>query len=141
VDFRPSGEVEVDFGAGPRTVSPGMQVLDLTPGGGLVPESGPVDWSQLEQFPRCLTVRWSGPDRGVVEAIRAHMGVRLLYWDDAVGDLDLRDTRLATVRLGGRHLHSARLPEAVETVLLDQPSPGLHLEAVDDGRGLDLRLL
>ncbi|MFG1607576.1 hypothetical protein [Actinoplanes sp. NPDC049265] len=140
MDFEPSDEVVVDFGAGPRTVPPGLQVLDLTPGGGLAPESGPVDWTQLEQLPRCLTVRWSGPDRGVVEAIRAHMGVRSLHWDDAVGDLGLGDTRLATVRLGGRHLHSARLPEQVETVLLDRPSPGLHLEAPDDGRGLDLRL-
>jgi hypothetical protein len=140
VDLLPGDDVVVDFGAGPRTVATGLQVLDLTPGGGLVPETGPVDWSQLEHFPRCVTVQWSGPDRGVVEAIRAHMGVRFLYWSEAVGDLDLEDTRLGTVRLGGPHLRSARLPRDVEVVLLDQPPPGLHLEAPDDGLGVDLRL-
>src|SRR5215813_8299384 len=87
---RPAGWVEVDFGAGPRRLAAATRVLDLTPAGGLVPVEGPIDWTALEALPHCLTVEWSGPDRGIIDAVGARLGIRFLYWSDAVGDLDLR---------------------------------------------------
>jgi len=132
--------VEVDFGAGPRWLSPATRVLDLTPAGGLVPSEGPVDWSQLAQLPNCLTVQCSGPDRGIVDAVGARLGIRFLYWSDAAGDLDLRRTHLGTVRLDGAQLGSVRLPRMIETVLVIRPPAGLRIEAPGEGRHVDLRL-
>jgi hypothetical protein len=60
---RPTVGVEVDFGGRPRRLAAGTRVLDLTPAGGLVPAEGPIDWTQLDKLPHCLTVEWSGPDR------------------------------------------------------------------------------
>jgi hypothetical protein len=132
--------VEVDFGAGPRRLAAGTSVLDLTPAGGLVPADGPVDWTQLDRLPHCLTVEWSGPDRGIVDALGARLGIRFLYWSDAAGDLDLRATHLGTVRLDGARLRSVRLPRLIETVLLRKPPANLRVEAPDEGRRVDLRL-
>ncbi|MEV4135662.1 hypothetical protein AB0J72_26235 [Dactylosporangium sp. NPDC049742] len=132
--------MEVDFGAGPRWLSPATRVIDLTPAGGLVPSEGPVDWSQLDLLPDCRTVNWSGPDRGIVDAVAARLGIRFLYWSDAVGDLDLRRTHLGTVRLDGTGLSSVRLPRLIETVLLIRPPAGLRIEAPGEGRHVDLRL-
>jgi hypothetical protein len=132
--------VEVDFGAGPRWLSAGTKVLDLTPDGGLAPAEGPVDWAQLDKLPLCLTVTWCGPDRGIVDAVGGRPGIRFLYWSDAVGDLDLRGTHLGTVRLDSAQLRSVLLPRLIETVLLRKPPPDLRIEAPDEGRGVDLRL-
>ncbi|MEO3745243.1 hypothetical protein [Plantactinospora sp. B5E13] len=115
-------------------------MLDLTPAGGLVPTDGPVDWTQLDKLPYCRTVEWSGPDRGIVEAVGAHPGIRFLYWSEAAGDLDLRATRLGTVRLEGAALGSVRLPSSIDTVLLRRPPANLRVEAPDDGARLELRL-
>ncbi|MFG2040582.1 hypothetical protein [Dactylosporangium sp. NPDC048998] len=137
---QPVGGVEVDFGAGPRRLAAGTVVLDLTPAGGLVPAEGPIDWTQLDKLPHCRTVEWSGPDRGVVDAVAGRLGIRFLYWSDAVGDLDLRRTHLGTVRLNGAQLRSVRLPRLIETVLLLRPPAGLQVEAPNEGRRVALRL-
>ncbi|WP_433606467.1 hypothetical protein ACQP2P_30110 [Dactylosporangium sp. CA-139114] len=132
--------VEVDFGAGLRRLPRWQQVLDLTPHrDGLVPAEGPVDWSQLDLLPGCLTVDWAGPQRGVVEAIARHPTIRFLYWRDAVGDVDLRSTNLGTVQFEGPGLGNVRLPESVETLLLLDPPAAPQVEAPDEGHGLDLR--
>jgi hypothetical protein len=132
--------VKVDFGAGPRRLPAATTVLDLTPAGGLVSAEGPIDWTQLDQLPNCLTVQWSGPDRGIVDAVGARLGIRFLYWSDATGDLDLRRTHLSTVRLDGAQLRSVRLPRLIETVLLRKPPANLQVEAPSEGRRVDLRL-
>jgi hypothetical protein len=85
-------------------------------------------------------VEWSGPDRGIVDAVGTRLGIRFLYWSDAVGDLDLRGTHLGTVRLEGARLRSVRLPRLIETVLLRKPPANLQVEAPDEGRRVDLRL-
>ncbi|RSM74834.1 hypothetical protein DMB66_00345 [Actinoplanes sp. ATCC 53533] len=85
-------------------------------------------------------MEWSGPDRGIADAVGARLGIRFLYWSDAVGDLDLRRTRLRTVRLAGAELRSVRLPRSIETVLLRDPPAGLQVEAPDEGSRVDLRL-
>lgn len=87
-------DVQLDFGAGPRPIQPWIRVLDLRPDAGLVPAAGPVDWAQLDSLPHLLTVKWAGPDRGVVEAVTARPNIQFLYWHDAAGDVDLSSTRL-----------------------------------------------
>ncbi|MEV1176798.1 tyrosine-type recombinase/integrase [Nonomuraea sp. NPDC049784] len=97
--------VEVDFGAGPRQIASSTRVLNL--GGGdssLAPAEGPVDWSQLDKLPACITVEWSGAERGIVDALATHPNIRFLYWNEASGDIDLTTTRLGTVRLDGARL-------------------------------------
>jgi hypothetical protein len=136
-----AGEVVVDFGAGPRRLPRSTRVLNLRPeDGDLVPADGPVDWSQLDSLPHCLTVDWSGAERGIIGAVAAHPGIRFLYWDGAAGNIDLTATRLGTVRLEGAGLHSVRLPESIETLHLRRWPPTLQVEAPDLGHRLDLRL-
>lgn len=137
---RAAAMVEVDFGAGVRRLAAGRSVLDLTVAGGLVPAEDPVDLAELDKLPHCLTVEWSGPDRGIVDAVRDRPGIRFLHWSDAAGDLDLRGTHLGTVRLDGAALRSVRLPRSIETVLLRKPPAGLQVEAPDGGRSVDLGL-
>src|SRR6266540_1478787 len=133
--------VEVDFGAGPRRLAGSTRVLDLRPGSdGLVSAEGPVDWSQLDALPQCLTVEWSGPERGIIAAVAARRGIRFLYWYDAIGDIDLRSTSLGTVRFEGAGLRSVRLPDSIETLLLRRPPAALQVDAPDMGHRLDLRL-
>jgi hypothetical protein len=137
----PPADIEVDFGAGPKPLQSWTQVLDLTPRpDGLIPAEGPIDWSQLDALPDCLTIQWSGPECGIISAIAARRGIRFLYWDDAVGDIDLSSTGLGTVRLEGAGLRTVRLPETIETLLLRKPPATLQVDAPDGGNGLDLRL-
>ncbi|MFC0029995.1 hypothetical protein ACFFMM_10720 [Micromonospora chaiyaphumensis] len=135
-----SADVEVNFGGGPKRLARSTRVLNLRPADGLVPVDGQVHWSQLDALPQCLTVEWSGPERGIIEAVAARPGIRFLYWDDAVGDIDLTSTNLGTVRLNGAGLRSVRLPKSVGTLLLRRPPAALRVEAPEMGHGLDLRL-
>lgn len=130
----------MDFGAGQKRLARSTRVVNLRPAGGMVSVDGPVDWSQLDALPQCLTVEWAGPGRGIIEAVAARPGIRFLYWDDAVGDLDLSSTNVGTVRLEGAGLRSVRLPDSVEMLLLRRPPAALHVEAPEMGHGLDLRL-
>jgi hypothetical protein len=116
------------------------EALDLTTPDGPVPAEGPVDWALLDQFPRCVSISWCGPERGLIDAVAARPGIRFLEWSDAEGDLDLRRTHLDTVRLDGARLRGVRLPRAIGTLLLRRPPAGLTVEAPDEGHGLDLRL-
>lgn len=71
---------------------------------------------------------WSGPPRGIVEAMAARPGIQFLYWSNAQGDVDLTATHLTTVRLDGTQLHSVRLPDTVRQLALGRDvlpdSPG-----------------
>jgi hypothetical protein len=135
-----SADVEVDFGAGPKRLAPWTRVLNLHPEDGMVPVKGPIDWSQLDALPECLTVEWAGPERGIIEAVAAHPNIRFLYWTDAADDIDLTSTRLGTVRLEGAGLRRVRLPESIETLLLRRPPATLEVDAPEMGERLDLRL-
>ncbi|MFC7482421.1 hypothetical protein ACFQX7_23760 [Luedemannella flava] len=132
-------KVVLDFGAGPRPIHVSTRVLNLRRDADLAPATGPVDWSQLDALPDLLTVEWSGPDRGIIEAVAARPGVQFLYWLDAVGDVDLTPTRLDTVRLGGPDLGRIHLPDTVRTLLLKRPPAHLTVEAPDGGRRIDVR--
>ncbi|MGW6498589.1 hypothetical protein [Nonomuraea angiospora] len=134
-------EVEVDFGAGPRRIASSTRVLNLGgDGSSLAPVEGPVDWSQLDKLPACITVEWSGAERGIVDALATHSNIRFLYWSEASGDIDLTTTRLGTVRLDGARLRSVRLPTSVTSLLLRRPPATLEVDAPDSGHRLDLRL-
>ena len=134
------GEVEVDFGAGPVTVSRALQVLSLHDPNVAMPADGHIDWSQLEKLPNLITVNWSGTDRGVVAAAAARR-LQYLYWSDTDGDIDLSVTAVIHVRLSGAGLRRVRLPVSLQRLQLNDPSlPELVVEAPDDGRGLDLHL-
>jgi hypothetical protein len=144
----------VDFGAGVVSLPARLRVLDLRPGKHCpLPADGPVRWAALDALPQLLTVEWSGPARGIVEAVSAHPGIKFLYWFDAEGDVDLTRTRLDTVRIDGLGLRSVRLPASVRTLYLgrapahfDSTPPRttttatLQVDVPDAGHGLDLRL-
>jgi len=133
-------DVEVDFGAGPTTVPSTMRYVDLTGNGRIrVPAEGAVDWSQLNKLPECITVEWSGADRGVVEAVAARQ-IRFLYWHDASGTVDLTGTGVTDVRLDGIGLRSVRLPESAKVLLLREPPESLEVDAPESGHQMDLRL-
>ncbi|GIF63393.1 hypothetical protein Ais01nite_14280 [Asanoa ishikariensis] len=132
--------MEVDFGAGPRRLPRSIEVLNLTAAGGLVPAAGRIDWTQLSALPALRTVEWSGPDRGLVDALATRSDIGFLEWHDAVGEVDLRSTGLDTVRLYGSAFDSLRLPASIRTLLLRRPSASLRVEAADLGEWLDLRL-
>jgi hypothetical protein len=132
-------EVEVDFGAGPTTVHPAMPYVDLTGNGRIrVPAEGAVDWSQLDKLPQCITVEWSGAERGVIDAVAARR-IKFLYWHDASGDIDLTGTGVTNVRMDGIGLRSVRLPESVEVLLLRDPPEALRVDAPESGHRMDLR--
>lgn len=135
-----SGEVTVDFGAGPVRVPRGLRVLGLHASNLAIPAEGPVDWSQLAKLPNVITVEWSGSDRGVVAAVAARR-VPYLYWSDADGQIDLSGTSVIHVRLGGAGLRRILLPTSIQRVQLNGPPlPKLRVEASDSGRGLQLQL-
>ncbi|KUL31004.1 hypothetical protein [Actinoplanes awajinensis] len=138
---RPPVEIEVDFGAGPRSLTAGMPVLDLRPATGLTPAEGPIDWTALALLPDTTTVVWSGSDRGLGEALGARPTITALDWGDAAGDLDLRRTCLDRVRLGCAELGSVRLPQSMTFLFLHRSPAGLRVEAPEEGRGLRLSLL
>jgi hypothetical protein len=67
------GQVEVDFGAGPVVVGGATGRLDLTGAGPIRPPiTGAVRWSILDELPRCTSLTWAGPGRGLVAALTDH---------------------------------------------------------------------
>jgi hypothetical protein len=137
----PQDSVEVDFGAGPMMFNRSTVVLNLRPENDVQPPaSTSVDWSQLDAFPRLRTVEWSGPARGIDEAVAARPHIQFLYWYNAEGDIDLRSTYLNTVRLEGAGLRRVLLPASIRTLLLRRPPAELEVDAPDLGHRLDLRL-
>jgi hypothetical protein len=136
-------DVVLDFGAGPRTYRPTTKVLNLRPdadGRDPIPADGPVDWLQLDKLSNLLTVEYAGPSRGIVDVLAARPGVRFLYWDDAVGDIDLRATGVRSLRIGGPGLRSVAVPERLDSLQLRRAPSAVRVEATDAGHDLRLQL-
>jgi hypothetical protein len=131
---------QVDFGSGPFAVHAATtKYVDLTGAYIPVPSDGPVNWSELDKFPDCITIVWKGSDRGVVDAVTSRPQIKFLYWDEARGDLDLTSTSVESVRLTGPGVTSVRLPRTIEDIFLRRASPAIEVHAPDDGREMRLR--
>ncbi|WP_436534061.1 hypothetical protein [Actinoplanes sp. HUAS TT8] len=129
--------VEVDFGAGPHRLTPWTTALDLR---AVVPPHGPVDWAQLDKLPNLSTVSWSGPDRGLAEAIAAHPQIQYAEWFAAEGDLDLRQTAIIRLWIDCARLDCLLLPDTVVTLLLRNPGEGVLVQPQDDAHRLTLHM-
>jgi hypothetical protein len=105
-------------------------LLDLTGGGS--------SWSELDRLPRCTALAWSGPDRGLREALVAHPIVSDLTWVEPPTAVDLTGTYLTRLRLSGGHVASLLLPPGVATLKLDDDAQVARVSAADDGRWLRL---
>jgi hypothetical protein len=105
-------------------------VLDLTADGSALPE--------LDHLPRCTALAWSGPDRGLRQALLAHPVVGDLTWVEPPPIVDLTGTYLARLRLSGGPVRSLRLPAGITTLKLDDDAPVATVSAADDGRWLRL---
>ncbi|MEU8015904.1 hypothetical protein AB0B74_08025 [Micromonospora parva] len=135
------GQVDVDFGAGVATFGAATSRLDLNGEGSVrVPMSGPVRWSALDQLPRCTTLSWVGPDRGLARALADRPVVSSLTWRDAPPVVDLAGTGLQHLSLRGADVREVRLPRGLHGLELAAVDPSLAVYAADDGRWLHLTL-
>lgn len=135
------GQVEVDFGAGAVTLGAATPRLDLSGESSMrMPTSGPVQWSALDQLPRCTALTWVGPDRGLARTLADHPIVSSLTWRDAPPVVDLADTGLHHLSLAGTDVREVRLPRGLHGLELSAVDRGLTVYAADDGRWLRLTL-
>lgn len=133
------GRVSVDFGAGAVTLGAATPRLDLSAGGPTgVPAAGPVDWSALDRLPRCTTLSWAGPDRGLSDALAARPTISSVIWRDAPPVVDLAGTGVLHLTLAGDEPCELRLPRDLRTLELLNPYRGLTVRAVGEGRWLRL---
>lgn len=134
----PPERIEVDFGAGPRSMVRSMTVLNV---GHAAPADGPVDFTALDAFPQAKTIEWSGTARGLPEALTGRPRFHYLNWHDAAGDIDLSQTGVKSLRLYGcAGVRSLRLPESPELLMLGGPSADLRVEGTGEPHGLRLIL-
>lgn len=129
--------VEVDFGAGPRTLDASTRVLGLTPGrDGLVAADGPIDWSALAALPNVITINWSGPERGILDPAGLRRTPTVWIW--VGGEVSAR-VLADLVELADLRITFDKPPG----VLTDLAELGRHhpLQALrlDDAYGLDPR--
>jgi hypothetical protein len=124
-DLPPAARQAYHAGAGKATT-----LLDLTADGSAL--------SDLDQLPRCTSLAWSGPDRGLRAALTAHPIVSDLTWVEPPPAVDLTGTYLTRLRLSGGHVRSLRLPPGIATLKLDDDAPVAAVAADDDGRWLRL---
>jgi hypothetical protein len=101
---------------------------------------GPMRWNELDRLPRCTTLIWSGPDRGLTAALAAHPIIERLVWHDALAAVDLAATGLTALTFSGRPPVRLALPRAVHTLELTGSSAPAVVTVADDGRWLRLRL-
>ncbi|HEX5201081.1 hypothetical protein ACFQS1_23625 [Paractinoplanes rhizophilus] len=97
-----------------------------------------ASWADLDRLPRCRSLVWSGPDRGLREALVAHPIVSDLTWVDAPRRVDLTGTYLTRLRLSASDVDVVRLPDDLETLKLDEDTRVASVVAADDGRWLRL---
>ncbi|MBL7258379.1 hypothetical protein [Paractinoplanes lichenicola] len=122
------GRVEVDFGDRPQHLLAGRTRLDLTGSGEIdAPADGPVRWAGLDDLPRCTSLVWDGPDRGLGAALAAHPIVDDLTWTDATGEADLSGSGLTSLAING-HVELLRLPRGLTDLHL---MAGARIETVD----------
>jgi hypothetical protein len=113
----------------------------------------------LDQLPRCTSLTWAGPDRGLVAALTDHPIIDHLTWTAAPSSVDLRGTGLTSLSISGT-IDLLQLPDGLTSLnLMDgasvgsvtaaehgvwlllsitSPTPGAHIPAGLD-RLLDLR--
>ncbi len=104
------------------------RLLDLTADGS--------SWSELDDLPRCTSVAWSGPDRGLRAALVAHPIISDLTWVDPPERVDLSGTYLTRLRISGGAVTDLRLPPGMATLKLDDDARVASVTAADDGRWL-----
>ncbi|MEV0896100.1 hypothetical protein [Actinoplanes sp. NPDC049802] len=136
----PTAPVTADLGAGPAEFTTALGHLDLRAGEVPLPESGPVDWGVLDRLPRCTEISWSGPDRGLTEAISRHPLITRVNWFAAPEVVDLRETAALSVRVSGDELREIRLPSGIHRLEVGPTGAPCAVRADDDGRWLDLDL-
>ena len=105
-------------------------LLDLT--------GAEASWPELDNLPRCTSLAWSGPDRGLRDALAAHPIVSDLTWVDPPPVVNLQGSWLTRLRLSGAEVYDLRLPPALATLKLDDDAPVAAVTAADDGRWLRL---
>ncbi|MFJ2033669.1 hypothetical protein [Streptosporangium sp. NPDC087985] len=125
--------VMVDLGDGPQTMYATMSDLDLP---AHLPQ---VRWPALDTLP-CLTdLRYSGPDRGLTEALTTRPLIDQLTWDDPPSTVDLSTTHLTTLTISGTGLRHLRLPPGLMTLHLTGEPPKA-VEAAEEGRWIRLTM-
>ncbi|MBF9134600.1 hypothetical protein I0C86_37575 [Plantactinospora sp. S1510] len=132
------GPVRVDLGGQPAELGAGLGRLDLTRSP-LVPASGDVRWAGLDALPRCTTLFWSGPDRGLSDFLATRPMFSCLSWRNAPPEVDLGDSGLTDLTLSGSDLRAVRLPPGLLGLTLIGDLPGSVL-ASERGRWLNLTL-
>ncbi|MFC6018813.1 hypothetical protein ACFP2T_21705 [Plantactinospora solaniradicis] len=130
------GPVRVNLGGQPAEMGAGVGQLDLTRSP-LVPTSGDVRWAGLDALPRCTTLFWSGPDRGLSDFLATRPMISYLGWRDAPPEVNLGDSGLTDLALSGSDLRTVRLPPELLGLTLLGGLPRTVLVA-ERGRWLDL---
>jgi hypothetical protein len=134
------GHVEVDFGTGPVTLGAAIGRLDLTgPGPVSPPASGPVRWSALDQLPRCTSLTWTGPDRGLVAALTDRPIIHNMMWTAAPSSLDLRGTGLTSLSINGT-VDLLALPDGLTSLNLMDGTRVEAVTAASNGQWLTLTI-
>jgi hypothetical protein len=134
------GQVEVDFGAGPVIVGAAITGLDLTSTGPVrAPAASAVRWSALDQLPRCTSLVWAGPDRGLTATLNNRPIIQDLTWVDAPSRLNLRGTGLTSLSVSGT-IDLLQLPDALTSLALLDGARVRAVTAADHGRWLDVRI-
>ncbi|MFC0549377.1 hypothetical protein ACFFHJ_00640 [Planotetraspora thailandica] len=123
--------VVVNLGDEPQTMRATIWDVDLT---AHLPQ---VRWSGLDALPRLTTLRWSGPDHGLTEAIAARPLIVDLIWNDPPSTIDLSATHLTAVTISGNGLRRLRLPPGLMNLRLTSDPPQV-VEAAEDGRWIRL---
>ncbi|WP_440098661.1 hypothetical protein [Streptosporangium sp. H16] len=123
--------VVVDLGDGPQTLYATMWNLDLPA------HLSQVRWSALDPLPCLTALGFSGPDRGLVEALTNRPLIDQLTWGDPPSTVDLSTTRLTTLTISGTGLRHLRLPPGLMALHLTGEPPEV-VEAAEDGRWIRL---
>lgn len=134
------GQVEVDFGGGSVVVGAAMGLLDLTGASPVrLPATGPVRWSALDQLPRCTSLTWAGPDRGLVAALTDHPIIDNLTWTSAPSRLDLRGTALTSLSINGT-IDLLQLPDSLTSLNLMDGALVRSVTGAEHGEWLTLSI-
>ncbi|MFI7616341.1 hypothetical protein ACIBP6_34470 [Nonomuraea terrae] len=127
------GPVMVDLGDVPRTMYATASSLTLPA------HLANVRWPALDALPQLTTVRCSGPDRGLAEALTARPIIQSLVWDDPPHTVDLSTTHLTTLTISGTGPRLLRLPPELIDLHVEGEPPAA-VEAAGEGRWIHLSI-
>ncbi|TDD42064.1 hypothetical protein E1286_31640 [Nonomuraea terrae] len=127
------GPVMVDLGDVPRTMYATASSLTLPA------HLADVRWPALDALPQLTTVRCSGPDRGLAEALTARPIIQSLVWDDPPHTVDLSTTHLTTLTISGTGPRLLRLPPELIDLHVEGEPPAA-VEAAGEGRWIHLSI-